>query len=81
MSRRSGKCRDVPERNRNQRRDVGYQRRDVPEIVKNQRRDVGNKRRDVPDAFKIHVATLDRYPKSTSRRSNFTSRRSREGKN
>ena len=46
-SRRSGKCRDVPESVTKQRRDVGYQRRDVIETAKNQRRDVDVSRRDV----------------------------------
>ena len=77
-SRRSGKRRDVPESVTNQRRDVGYQRRNVTENSNNQRRDVRISRRDVLGLQINVVATFQRHSKSTSRRSNLTSQRSRE---
>ena len=87
-SRRSGQRRDVTESRTKRRRDVGDQRRDVPEIHKNSRRDVDYSRRDVPEGIKIdvvtleiHVATLQRPLKLTSRRWKSTLQRSREVQN
>ena len=73
-SRRSEQRRDVTESGIKQRRDVEYQHHDIPETHK-------NSLRDVPEGIKTDVATFQRHSKSTSRRSNLTSRRSREGSN
>ena len=72
---KTGQRRDVTESGFKQRRDVRYQRRDVPKTHKISCRDVDYSRRDVPEGTKtdvatleIHVATLQRNLKSTSRR-------------